>query len=69
MLTADTIIKAQSYLTFDPNFLDPAQPTGLWLCETAEDVYAVSINAVKLAEGARWGDLRSCESFFRAWVR
>lgn len=67
MLTADTIIKAQSYLTFDPNFLDPAQPTGLWLCETAEDVYAVNINAVKLAEGARWGDLRSCESFFRAF--
>ena len=67
MLTADMVIKAQSYLTFDPNFLDPAQPTGLWLCDTAEDVYAVSINAVKLAEGAQWGDLRSCEGFFRAF--
>ena len=38
MLTPEAIIKARSYLTFDPNFLDPAQPTGLWLCETEEDV-------------------------------
>ena len=67
MLTPETIIKARSCLTFDPNFLDPRQPTGLWLCETAEDVYAVSVNAVKLAEGAKWGDLRSCEGFFRAF--
>ena len=67
MLSADMIVRARSFLTFDPKFLDPVQSTGLWLCDTAEDVYAVTINAVKLADGAKWSDLRSCESFFRAF--
>ena len=67
MLSADTIVRARSFLTFDPKFLDPVQSTGLWLCDTAEDVYAVTINAVKLTDGAKWSDLRSCESFFRAF--
>ena len=41
MLSADTIVRARSFLTFDPKFLDPVQSTGLWLCDTAEDVYRI----------------------------
>ena len=67
MAFVDELIKAQSFLTFDPHFIDPAQPTGLWFCVTAEDVQAVGINAVKLAAGANWGDLRRCEGFFKSF--
>ena len=67
MAFLDELIKAQSFLTFDPHFIDPGQATGLWLCATAEDVQAVGINAVKLAPGAQWGDLRRCEAFFKAF--
>ena len=67
MLTADMIIRAQSCLTFDPHFIDPDQPTGLWLCDTAEDVQAAGINAVKLAEGVPWSAIGRCAEFFHAF--
>lgn len=67
MTFTDELIKAQSFLTFDPHFIDPAEPTGLWLCATAEDVQAVGVNAVKRAEGVSWEDLRRCEGFFKAF--
>ncbi len=67
MTFAEELLKAQSFLTFDRLFMDPRQPTGLWLCETAEDVQAAGINAVKLADGGRWEDLARCEGFFRAF--
>ena len=64
---ADELVKAQRFLTFSLDFIDPKEPTGLWLCATAEDVMAVEINAVKLAEDAAWKDLRRCEGFVRAF--
>ncbi len=67
MAFAEELLKAQSFLTFDLHFVDPHQPTGLWLCETAEDVQAAGINAVKLAPGVQWEDLRRCERFFHAF--
>ncbi len=67
MSFGDQLIIARSSLTFDPDFIDPKVPTGLWFCESAEDVQAVSINAVKLAEGAEWKDLLRCEKFLRSF--
>ena len=67
MSFGDQLIIARSSLTFNPDFIDPKEPTGLWFCESAEDVQAVSINAVKLAEGAEWKDLLRCEKFLRAF--
>lgn len=67
MSFSDELIKAQSFLTFDHNFIDPQQPTGLWFCDTAEDVAAVGVNAVKLAEGVQWKDLGRCEGFLTAF--
>lgn len=51
------------YLVYDPMFLDPAQPRGLWFCDSPESVLAIQINAVCLAAGARWEDLTRCEAF------
>lgn len=67
MSFGDQLIIARSSLTFNPDFIDPKEPTGLWFCESAEDVQAVSINAVKLAEGAEWKDLLRCEKFLRSF--
>lgn len=44
-------------LLFMPEFIDPAQPTGLWWCKDVEDVYAVSANAVCKALTAPWTEL------------
>jgi len=63
----DELFKAKGYLTFDNKFIDPNEPTGLWFCSTVEDVQAAGINAVKLAEGAKWQDLRHCEGFLSAF--
>ena len=52
------------YLTYEPRFLDPALPTGFWLCADAADVLTIQINAGCLAAGASWDDLGRCESFF-----
>lgn len=60
---AQAVFSAAGVLTFEDRFLDPGQPTGLWFCATAEDVAVVGINAVKLAQGAEWGELRRCERF------
>lgn len=67
MSFGDELIIARSYLTFDPSFINPDEPTGLWLCDTAEDVQAATINAVKLAERSEWKDLLRCEKFLRAF--
>lgn len=67
MAFLDEVLKAKSFLTFEERFISPKEATGLWFCTTAEDVQAVEINAVKLAPGAQWGDLRRCEAFFKAF--
>lgn len=67
MSFGDAMLTARRYLTFDPQFIDPGEPTGLWFCATAEDVQAAAINAVKLADGAAWEDLWRCEAFFGAF--
>ena len=52
------------YLAYEPRFLDPALPTGFWLCASADDVLTIQLNAGCLASGASWDDLGRCEGFF-----
>lgn len=59
------VLSATEVLTYDCRFLDPSLPSGFWLCDTAEDVNAVQINAGCLRPGAAWDDLGSHEDFFR----
>lgn len=42
---------ASQYLVYDPHFMDPGAPDGLWLCTDVEDVAAIQINAAALALG------------------
>lgn len=67
MSFGEAMLVAQRYLTFDMKFIDPAEPTGLWFCATAEDVAAVGVNAVKLQADAKWKDLGKCDAFFHAF--
>lgn len=53
-----------SPLIYLERFIDPAQPSGLWWCATAEDVQTVSINAVSKALLATWDDVGKA----REWV-
>lgn len=50
-------------LTYREAFLDPSLPTGLWWCGDAEDVAAVSVNAVSKALLADWAELPACRDF------
>jgi len=56
--------QAAEYLIFEPRFLDPGFPQGLWFCDSAEDVAVIQTNAVCLASGASWNDLAKCQPFF-----
>lgn len=59
------LLCADGVLLFEPRFLDPSLPSGLWFCDSLESVQAVSINAVCLAQTAGWEDLSRCAAFFR----
>ncbi len=67
MSFGETLFVAQRYLLMDLHFIDQTLPTGLWFCDTAEDVAVVKINAVKLQPDAEWKDLGKCREFFRAF--
>jgi len=67
MSFVDELLTAQSYLLFDHDFIDPKQPTGLWFCRDAEEVYAAQINAVALGSDSEWRDIRKCERFLKAF--
>lgn len=61
------LVAAMDVLAFEPRFLDPALPSGLWFCDCAESVQAISINAVCLKSSASWDDLAKCQAFFHAF--
>ena len=53
-----------SSLLFEPRFMDPqAEPYGLYWCRDAEDVQAVSVNAVCKALAAPWRELEAWSEF------
>lgn len=51
------------WLTYRPEMMDPALPSGLWFCSDLLDVQAVDINAVCLGLGCGWEDLKHCREF------
>lgn len=57
--------EAYRYLTYEPRFIDPEEPSGFWLCDNPGDVMTVQINAGCLAAGATLEDLPRCTDFFR----
>jgi len=58
---------ASQWLVYEPRFLDPSEPRGLWFCDGPEAVYAIQANAVCLAAGAGWDSLDRCRAFFQAF--
>ena len=59
---------ASQYLTYEPRFIDPSAPEGLWLCTDVEDVAAIEINAACVAAGAPADALCRARSFFEAFL-
>lgn len=59
------LLCAEGVLLFEPRFLDPGLPSGLWFCDGPETVQTVQMNAVCLAQTAGWEDLTRCAAFFR----
>ena len=59
--------QASQYLTFTARFIDPAQPQGLWFCDTVTEVSAIQINAVCLGSGCGWDDVARCRPFLEAF--
>ena len=58
---------ASQYLIYEPRFMDPASPDGLWLCTSAEDVATIQINAAALPVGAASDNLNRARSFLEAF--
>lgn len=52
------------WLVYEPRFIDPSRPTGVWFCEDAQAVQAVGVNAVCLPTLGHWNDLYQCTEFF-----
>jgi len=60
---------ASQYLLYEPRFMNPASPDGLWLCTTPEDVVAIEINAACLPTGCNPSDnLTKAAAFFEAFT-
>lgn len=55
---------AGAYLAFNPNFIDPKLPQGLWFCNSAVEAHGLLINAVCLSSSADWNDVVKCRPFF-----
>lgn len=55
---------AGQYLAFDPNFIDPNLPQGLWFCDSAVEAHGLLINTVCLASTSSWDDVIRCRPFF-----
>lgn len=62
-----SLLEAGEVLAFEPRFIDHTLPSGLWFCDCAESVQAISINAVCMASHSKWDDLGRCKDFFHAF--
>ena len=58
---------ASQFLVYEPRFMDPSSPDGLWLCTSAEDVATIQINAAALPVGAAADNLNRARSFLEAF--
>lgn len=62
-----TLPDASSWLLYNESFLDPASPTGLWLCTTPEEAATIVINAAALPISATAENLTRSRAFFAAF--
>ena len=58
---------ASQFLVYEPRFMDPSSPDGLWLCTNAEDAATIQINAAALPVGATADNLNRARSFLEAF--
>ena len=54
---------ASQFLVYEPRFMDPDSPDGLWLCTNAEDAATIQMNAAALPAGATADNLNRASSF------
>lgn len=58
---------ASAYLVYEPRFMDPASPDGLWLCTDAEDAAVIECNAAALSITAGEDALARSQRFFESF--
>lgn len=58
---------ASQFLVYEPRFMDPASPDGLWLCTDAEDAAVIGVNAASLSITAGEDGLRRAQQFLEAF--
>ena len=58
---------ASAYLVYEPRFMNPSSPDGLWLCTDLEDAAVVGINAAALPLGLRPGALAGARAFLESF--
>ena len=63
-----TLPDASGWLVYEQRFLDPASPTGLWLCTTPEEAAVIGINAAALPLTATEENLIRSRDFFAAFA-
>lgn len=57
----------EDVLLCNPAFMDPAQGSVLWWCESAEDIMAWPVNSVCLKAAAKWEDVQSCKDWILSY--
>lgn len=63
MTTGRSWRESNQVLLYDPAFMDPSLPTGLWWLKDPEEVAAVKVNAVCRSALAAWDDVAECGEF------
>lgn len=58
---------ASQYLVYEPRFMDPDSPDGLWLCTDLEDAAVIQINAAALPLGLSKANLQGALDFLEAF--
>lgn len=58
---------ASQYLTFTPRLINPAEPQGLWFCDSLITAADIGANAVCLGTGCSWDDVPRCRPFLEAF--
>ena len=67
LVTTGTSCLGDNVLLYRPEFMDPAQATGLWWLLDPEDVQAVAVNAVCKSSLANWDDVGACAGWAQQW--
>ncbi len=61
------LTQASEYLSFTPRFINPAEPQGLWFCDSLVTASDIGVNAVCLGTGSSWDDVPRCRPFLEAF--